>query len=194
MPEKPPDKPEETPAAPKKKRFGKKFILIAAGLLVLVGGGVAGGLMFTAHKAKGDKTETAKPVDKELADDATAKDGEGGGKTEGAAGADSSKQSLIFKFDDKFIVNLVDPKGRQFLQASLQLEAASPKGLKQIQDNVAPLRDAIIMLLSSKTRDDIETAAGKERFKRELMVRIDGILEPKAVRNIYITDMLVMSQ
>ena len=187
---------KEKPAPPKKKSR-MKWLLIGAGVLMLVGGAVAGGIMMKNKKAaKAPVAETEQTVDKELASEVAAKEEGGHGdkadpkaKTDEAAG----KQSMLYKFDDKFVVNLVDPRGRIFLQMSLQLAASSPKTLKMIQENVAPLRDVIIMLLSTKTREDIDTAAGKERFKRELLARIDGLLEPKAVSNVYLTDWLVIN-
>src|SRR6185295_11950655 len=118
------------------------------------GGGGAAVMMRKPHdKPKGEAT---KPVEEELAGDAKTEGehgkAEGGAEVHGEKGAagETEKPSMIYKFDDQFVVNLIDPKGRQFLQAKLQLEASSPKALKQIQENVAPLRDAIIMLLSSK--------------------------------------------
>jgi flagellar FliL protein len=179
---------EESP--PAKKKSGRfKWILIAAGLLVVVGGGVGGYLMM---KGRGEAASPeAQSVEDELASDAA-----GHGKEVAAAEGEAAAggESLLYKFEDEFVVNLLDPRGRQFVQTNLQFKATSSQSLKTLADNDAPLRDAIIMLLSSKRREDIETPAGKERFKRELMARVDGIVDPKAVSDIYFTKWLLITQ
>jgi flagellar FliL protein len=75
----------------------------------------------------------------------------------------------------------------------VEVEVTLREGLTLIEHNLAPLRDATIMLLSSKTRKDVQTLAGKERLKRELMVRYQGVLgTARVLRNIYVTEFTVV--
>lgn len=120
-----------------------------------------------------------------------AEGGHGGGGKAGAKEAAPSKKDLIYQFDKNFTANLLDPRGRWFILASIQIEATSAKAMTNIEDNVAPLRDATITLLSSKTKDEVMTPEDKERIKRELLARYEGILEPRTIKNIYFTDFAV---
>ena len=115
---------------------------------------------------------------------------EGAATAEGATG----NEPLIYEFEKAFTVNLLDPAGRQFVQTVIQLEAGSAEGLTEIELHKAPLRDATINLLSSKTREDIQQPGGTDRVKRELLARYEGILASNTVQNIYITELVLMRQ
>ncbi len=194
-----------------------KKIIIIAGVVLLLGGLVAGAFLFGKKSGGGAEAPKAEAsTAEEIASDANkegstegahgaAPAGEGGeGKAEGAHGAapagdgktagKPSKRELIFSMP-KVTVNLQDPSGRLFVQASINLEAGSAEDRTALEDNEVPLRDATIMLLSSKTREEIDSPAAKERLKRELLARFEGLLEnPKAIKNIYITDIFVVKQ
>ena len=86
------------------------------------------------------------------------------------------------------MINLLDPSGRQFVLLGLQLEASSADALKRIETNVPPLRDATIMLISTKSREELQSATGMDRLKRDLAARYEGVLGPRVVGNLYITD------
>jgi flagellar basal body-associated protein FliL len=193
-------------------------------IAILVIGGGAGAFLVGKSMSGSAKKETAEKggVDKEIVEDATKKEGgeekkEGEGKKkegegekkegekkegegekkegegEGKSSA-SAANDLMYQFD-KFTVNLMDPKGpRWFLMVSLQVKASSAEARAQIEENVAPLRDATITLLTSKTRDDASATEGKERIKRELMARYEGILSPGALQGIYFNDFVVMTR
>ena len=194
----------------------KKIILIAAGV-VLLGGATFGGLMLGKSMAKApapveDKTdETEVVADANGAPAADAGDGapaeekaEAGGhgepaKSDGSAPADAaaakpSRKDLVFSFGKDFVVNLLDPHGNVDLQTQIEIEAVDMKGRAELDDSIAPLRDATIMLLSSKQRDEVSTPEGKDRLKRELLARYEGIMRPGVIRDIYFTDQTVIRQ
>jgi len=182
----------------------KLLIIVLAAVLVLAGGG--GAAMMMLKKKKPDaKAAGPKPVATEIVDDAKgaaggeaqtgeAKAGEGEAK-EGAAPAKepATKKSLTYGLE-KFTVNLLDPKGRWFVTTSIQIEMDSAKARGEIEEKVAPLRDATIMLLSSKTREEVQSIGGKERFKRELQLRFEGILGADTVKNIWFSDFMVVTR
>jgi len=199
----------------------KLLIIVLAALLVLAGGG--GAAMMMLKKKKPDaKAAGPKSVATEIVDDAKsaagpdgeakageakageakageakageAKAGEGEAK-EGAAPAEDppAKKSMTYGLE-KFTVNLLDPKGRWFVTTSIQIEMDSAKARGEIEEKVAPLRDATIMLLSSKTREEVQSIEGKERLKRELQLRFEGILGADSVKNIYFSDFMVVTR
>jgi flagellar FliL protein len=205
----------DTPAAeaPKKKGGMKKIIMIVV-ILLAVGGAGFGGMM--VGKKQGAKTVVEKPkgAAEEIAGEATEKEAAEGGEGEAAGGhgeapkekaeggghgeaakegegATTAKEPEELTFDlDKLTVNLADPSGRRYVQVTLQLLASSPKALKEIQANKAPLVDATLTLLGTKTREDLQPPAARDRLKRELMTRFDGIITPKSIAGIYITQMV----
>jgi flagellar FliL protein len=185
-----PKKDEKTPEDGTKTvaRKGEKLKIILMGVagVALLGGAVVGGMMW--GKSQGSQSETAGPqsVEDEIVHDATESEAadEGGHGAAAAAPEADVKPDLDYQFSDAFIVNLDDPSMRWYLQTSINLKASSSKAYKEIVANVAPLRDATIMILSSKTREDLRVSSGKKRLKKDLLSRYDGILEPDSIEKI----------
>ena len=99
-----------------------------------------------------------------------------------------------YKFDDPFTVNLYEPTSRWFLQLFLQIEVASPEVLSKFDRNVAPLRDTIILLLSSKTKQELSSIDGKLKLKQEIIIRSENVLGKGAVKTVYFTEFTILNQ
>ena len=57
-----------------------------------------------------------------------------------------------------------------------------------------PSHDATLMVLSTKSKSDLQTLAGKERLKRELLARYQGVLNSeKVIRNLYVTEFTIVT-
>ena len=179
------------------KLFKNKIVLIAIAVLVMAGIGFGGFML-----GRGGKDVKPKTTSDEITADAGAEaepepeaekkegghGGHGGAKEEeGENAAAPSKKELTFTFQD-LTVNLLDPKASTFLRTSIQIEAKNAQAFKLIEDNVHPLRDATVFLLSGKTREEVATPESWERIKRELLARYEGKLGPKVVSEIYVTD------
>jgi flagellar protein FliL len=194
----------------------KKKIVIIAGLVILLGGGGAGAYLLIGKKTAAKSSKQEKTVGEQIVDDATAgakaaeaedsekqgegkeeekaseaEEGHGEKKGEEKAPKKVSKRDLFYSFEKNFTVNLLDAKGRWFFQGAIQIEAASLKGIAEIEDNDAPLRDATIMMISSKKPAEIQTPEGKEQLRRELLTRYGGIVDPKALKEVYFTEFAV---
>ncbi|OPZ05633.1 MAG: flagellar basal body-associated protein FliL [candidate division BRC1 bacterium ADurb.BinA292] len=182
-----------------------KKMLMIGGLVVVVAGAGVGGLLVGRGQASGT-AEHATAEDEEIVADATGGHGEeagdkagteeGHGAAKGGHGAEASatggQEPVDLGYEMREITtNLNDPTGRQFVRIRIQLEASTPEARAQIEKNQAPLRDAALFLLSGKSPEDIQLPAGKERLKRELLARFNGLLEPNAVREVYILDSIV---
>jgi flagellar FliL protein len=180
------------------------LMIIAIAAVVLLGGGGAA-FMMTRGKEGAPKEEQTTAG--EIASDAHGEgDSHGGGHGkkeekgghgeshgggEGPAVAADETPETIYKFDHPFVVNLMESSGRWFVQVLLEIETTTPEGVGRAKKNVAPLRDTIIMLLSSKTKDEISTTEGKLRLKQEIIMRMDGILGPGTMKTVYFTDFSV---
>lgn len=199
MPEEKQEQPQEDasqPTAPKGSKMKK--LIVFGGLILLVAGGTGGGV-FIGMKMAGSQgaPQTEESAADEIVHDIESQHGDGHeSDTEHGSSSEAksySRQELLFSID-RVTTNLKDPSHRWFCALSLDIEAASPRLQTQLMENEAPLRDATIMLLSSKTREELDTPAGKERFKRELKARIEGELQPNAVNDIYITDITIVAR
>jgi len=70
----------------------------------------------------------------------------------------------------------------------MEIETARPEIVGEMKQNVAPLRDAVIMLLSSKSSDELAKVEGKLKLKQELIFRLESVLEPGSIEAIYFTE------
>ena len=166
----------------------KKLIIIGAGVAVAI---ILGAVVFMMM-GKGDKKEAAKEG-AEANTEAKAEGGghgaaapkEGGGK-EGAAGAAAN----IFPLEP-FIVNIYDGQELRYLKVKVEMEMAGP-GVKAVLDGrLAPIRDAILVLLSSKTMQDIQDIQGKNQLKEEILAAVNKHIPPGQISKIYFTDFVV---
>jgi flagellar protein FliL len=90
-----------------------------------------------------------------------------------------------------FLVNLSDPGGKRYLKVSLQLELNNQQVSQELNKRSVEVRDAILMILSSKEYNDIGNAMGKMVLKRELITRLNKMLRDGQVKEIYFTEFLV---
>jgi flagellar FliL protein len=56
---------------------------------------------------------------------------------------------------------------------------------------MAQLTDTVLMLLTSKTYEDIAGYSGKERLRHELIIRLNSFLETGSIRRIYFTEFVM---
>lgn len=153
----------------------KMFIIIGAAVAVALILGVVAFMLL----GKGDKKETAKDGAK-----TEAKADAHGGAAAGAPGV-SSMYPL-----EPFIVNIYDGQELRYLKVKVEIEmAAAVKA--ELDSRLAPIRDAILILLSAKTLQDIQDVQGKNQLKEEIMTALNKILPPGKIAKIYFTDFVV---
>lgn len=168
--------PAETEGGGSKKKL---FIIIGAGVAVALILGVVAFMLL----GKGDKKEASKEGAKT---EAKAEGGHGAAPTgkEGAAGASST-----FPLEP-FIVNIYDGQELRYLKVKVELElAGATKG--DMDSRMAPIRDAVLVLLSAKTLRDIQDVQGKNQLKDEILVAINKIIAPGKISKVYFTDFVV---
>lgn len=189
--------PEEQP---KKKKSGLiKYIILVVLLLVLGGGGYFAYLTFFAAKppaaappadgaapAEAPKAEAhaeAKPAEKK------AEGGHGEAKGGGGHGGGKDKAASNNVALPPFVVNLADPNARRYLKVVLEVEVTSNPEL--LEDNKAKIRDALLMLLSSKTSQDLSTLEGKILLRKEIVDRLNQAIGQPKVSRVYFTDFVI---
>ncbi len=92
---------------------------------------------------------------------------------------------------DPFIVNLADPTGRRYLRVKITLEFRDDQAYQQANERIPQINDAIIMVLSSKTVEEVLSPEGKLELRMELIRKLNELLGPNAIRNIYFTQFVV---
>lgn len=90
-----------------------------------------------------------------------------------------------------FIVNLARSKGKRFLKVNLTLELNSPEVNAEVNDNKQKIVDSILVLLSSKTFEDVYSVQGKFRLKDEIITKVNRFLVLGHVKEVYFTEFVI---
>jgi len=164
---------EGHPAPPKKSPV-KTIVILVVLLAVLSAGGFVAWKKFAGPmpSAKG-KAETA-----------------GGETTAGTDAAEAALLGPIFVLEP-FIVNLAGDNGRRFLKITMDLELGEVKLKEELERRLPQVRDTILVLLSSKTYEDIESVQGKFKLREEITSRVNSYLQSGKVKKIYFTEFVV---
>lgn len=152
-----------------KKPLGKMALLIAAAVLLIVGVG-AGAYLLGSGKATGSA-----------------------GGAAGVAEASRAATDTVGPMIDiaPFIVNILDNDGTRYLKAALTLEVETAAGHQEVLERMPQLRDAILLVASNKTFDELRDLQGKLQLRAELLARINEIMRRERVRRIYFTEFVV---
>ncbi len=157
------EKEEETPS----KGFPLKWVIMAVvGLIVLGGGLFAAKIFFLTPGSEIEQEETPPKEDK------------------------LDVIGAIYSMDT-FIVNLADNSGERYLKITLELELSKDEVKEEIEKRIPQLRDAILMVLTSKRFEDINSIAGKNLMRNEIIIRINRLLTTGNVKKIYFVEFVV---
>ena len=187
-------------AAPPKKRSRFKVIMLISSLVLLLGAGGGAGYwwLFMRPDATGlaglfsssEETSNADAADKAAApasaDKSTASSGSGGAQGSLAPAALLKPIPL-----PSITVNLADPPGNRYLKIGLEVEVSAQDAVAGLQNQTARIRDAIILLLSSKTVGQLTSSEGKVLLKNEIAARLNQILGASRVVRIYFTEFVI---
>jgi len=159
-------------AGTESKGSAMKWIIIGFVLLFLGGGGYAAWDSLLVKRFLGmDNPQT----------------GETG---HGPAEAKNAKFGVIYEMEP-FIVNLLSREGKRYLKTTIEFEVENEDIKNELTQRTPQLRDAILLLLTSKSFEDINRPEGKLRLKNELLVRIHQILPGAGIRMLYFTEFVV---
>ncbi len=99
-------------------------------------------------------------------------------------------QGHIYKMEP-FLVNLVDPAQLRYLKITLHVESNQEKADEEYEKRLPQLRDAILIILSSKNYKEIMESEGKTSLREEIKTRMNQLLVGLKVQNIYFTEFVV---
>jgi len=186
---------KEAAEEPEKKKSGLlKYVILVLLLLLLGGGGYFAYLKFFMAKPVPSATAETKAEDgAKPAESAAAKEeakAEGGhGEAKGGHGEKGGKAPSNVVALPPFVVNLADQNARRYLEVVLDVEMTSNPEL--LEANMAKVRDALLLLLSSKTSQDLATLEGKITLRKEIVDRLNQALGQAKVARVYYTDFVI---
>ncbi|WP_298431954.1 flagellar basal body-associated protein FliL [Geobacter sp.] len=169
---------EKAPAEGAPKDNKKLFIIIGAAVVVVIALAVV--FMGGGKKDKGKEGEAEAKVEQK------AEAGKEGGKEGEKGGAVSNVFAM-----EPFIVNIYDGQEIRYLRTKIEFETAGAAAKADIESRQAPLRDAILVLLTTKTLQDVQDLQGKNQLRDEIMTAVNKILPPGKVTKVYFTDFVV---
>lgn len=152
--------PEVTASKPAGK---KKLVIVLASVLLLGGGGGAWYMLKGKHSADGEAQ--AKPV-----------------KEAKHAKKDGPPVYLPL---ESFVVNLraqAPQTNDQFLQTELTLRLAGQDVVDQVKQHMPEVRNRVLMLLSTKTSQELLTPEGKAKLAESVRLEITAVVDPDSVK------------
>ena len=169
---------ETAAAAPARVQVNSKPILLI-GLVVL-------NMLVVAFVGfmiwKGRKIEEAKPgIEKVIEGEAATQKIE-----ESTAGEEIGRVIQL----ETFIVNMDGSKGRKVLKINMELEIKGKEVETEIEHRKAQIRDFIIIILSSKSYEEVSSKEGKDALKNEIKDNINSFLSKGKIINVYFTELI----
>lgn len=143
--------PEDDTPAPKKKKGGKNKLLIP--LVAVVVAAIAGGAgWYFAGRHKDADTPPAE------------------------AKAEPATPPVFVKLE-VFTVNLRNTGGENhFLQTDITLKVKGPEVEAALKEQSPSVRNAILLLLSSKTMEDVSTVEGKQQLADQVIAAVNPLM------------------
>jgi flagellar FliL protein len=92
---------------------------------------------------------------------------------------------------DIFIVNLAGTAGERYLKVNLELELKDSSLRAELEKREPQVRDTILLLLSSKTFEEVATFKGKTKIRNQITARLNGFLAPGSIKKVYFTEFVV---
>jgi flagellar FliL protein len=97
----------------------------------------------------------------------------------------SELANLFFYSMEPIIVNPADSNGERYLKAKISLETHDQEVQKEIEKRLPQIKNQINIVLSSKTILQMQTNESRERLRREIQNRVNGLLVSGQIYNVY---------
>ncbi len=92
---------------------------------------------------------------------------------------------------ESFTVNLADPGRNHFAKVDVDIEITDDFVKEEVTRLVPKIRDFIVIVLSSKTYDQIITVDGKDFLREEIRNKINGYLSRGQIKNVYFSQFII---
>lgn len=92
---------------------------------------------------------------------------------------------------EPFVVNIESDPYPRFLKVRVELEVEKPEHKAILDERLAQVRDALIVLITSKRISDVTDFEGKALLKQEILDRVNGLLDEPFVRSVLFTEFVI---
>ncbi|MDO9082259.1 MAG: flagellar basal body-associated protein FliL [Humidesulfovibrio sp.] len=188
MAKKPDKVPDDAPVEAIEAKPSKKKLFILIGILVVLLAVLGAGGFFGYKWWMGKKAAAA-------GDNATEQQADAGRgekkdeKKDGKGGAAEGSGELVSI--PPLLVNLAEPQGRRYLKLALDIEVKDKPTADMLTKNMPKVKDALLLLLSSKTYEDLGSIENKILLKKEIVERLTLVLGEQKVLRVYITEIVI---
>ncbi len=165
-------------AAPASGGSGQKPVLwMAVAIINVIIVGAVGFMLF-----KGRQKDAAEPKIEHVIN----------GESEAQQKEEHEEKSFVGKVVplETFIVNLAGSKGRKIAKVNMELELKGEGVSEEIEKRKAQIRDYIIIILSSKTYEEVSNKEGKNNLRNEIKETINSYLTKGKITNVFFTDFI----
>jgi flagellar protein FliL len=158
---------------------GKPILLYALVILNML---VVAGVGAMVYLGKQKEIAEARTIDKVVA----------GVAQDAAAAKEEEKDDFIGKMIpmETFLVNLSGTRGNKVLKVNMELEVEGARITEEIDKRKPQIRDIIIILLSSKTYNQLASAEGKEFLREEIRDTVNSFLTKGKIKRVHFTEFI----
>lgn len=100
-----------------------------------------------------------------------------------------AQPSSIF-YLEPFIVNVAGSEGKWFTRVSIALELSDSALVDEIKANLPKIKDAILLILSSKDFEEVYMAEGKVELRNQITSRVNSFLKTGSIKS-YFTEFVI---
>ncbi len=112
-------------------------------------------------------------------------------KEDSSAHAKSAAAEPVIHEMETFLVNLSDAGGKRYLKLTMKAKLSDKEVQAEVAGRNFEIRDAVIMLLSSKEFQEIAKPEDKATLKQEVIFALNRLLQRGQVQDVYFTEFLV---
>jgi flagellar FliL protein len=174
----------------KEQEEGKKSGKLKLIIILLVALGLLGGGGFFAYKKFFSSKKEKPKVEQKETKEQENKNKKGEQKGKGEQEQISNLETKLVQLPT-ILVNLSDPLGKRYLKISIEIEVKDKDPTPLVEKKMPMIKDALILLLSSKTYDDLASLEKKYKLKLEIAQRLNQIFEKPIVTKVFFTEFLV---
>lgn len=157
------------------------MVMIVVAALISLGLGAGGAFFFASQQQVPPPQTEQQTIEAELAAEKAA--------AKQRALTEDFKERLYGL--DPFVVNVTGDGYNRFLKLRIELETTDTDVKEEIDARLPQVRDALIVLLSSKQLSDITDFEGKVLLKEDMLERVNDLLDSGQVRSILFTEFVV---
>ena len=166
--------------APAPKKKGKLLVIAGIVVVLLAGGGGAAAFLM---KKTGDAHAEAADADED--------DGEHDAKAAKKKKKKKAEGAPVFVTLEPFTVNLADTEADRLAQVAVVFEAGDKKVDEAVKAQMPAVRNAILLLLSSKTGRELLTLEGKEKLAAQIAETVNKRLDDGAIEAVHFSQFIV---